>query len=119
MDDFCSEALDCIEDAVKNGGGGGGGSGARDAGTDGAAGGVKVAAVAEAAGVVEVGAGTGYWTSLLRARGIPVAAYDLNPCHSPEPNGHHKLLGRGNPPAFAAVSRGGGGSASVSHAPRA
>jgi hypothetical protein len=58
-------------------------------------------------GVVEVGAGTGYWTSLLRRRGSPVTAYDLHPCHSLEPNGHHKLLGNRNPPPFTAVERGG------------
>ena len=81
-----SEALDCIEEAVNSGSGGEG---------------------AASAGVVEVGAGTGYWASLLRRRGIPVTAYDLHPCHDPEPNGHHKLLGRGNPPPFTEVTRGG------------
>lgn len=29
--------------------------------------------------VVEIGAGTGYWASLLAARGVAVAAYDLHP----------------------------------------
>ena len=41
--------------------------------------------------VVEIGAGTGYWTSLLRRRGVRVAAYDLAPCDGAEPNGHHRL----------------------------
>ena len=89
-----SEALDCIEEAVRSarGGGGGGGEGGE---------------AAASAGVVEVGAGTGYWASLLRRRGIPVTAYDLHPCHDAELNGHHKLLGRGNPPPFTSVTRGG------------
>lgn len=30
-------------------------------------------------GVVEIGAGGGYWTMLLRARGVDVVAYDLDP----------------------------------------
>ena len=46
---------------------------------------------AAAAEVVEIGAGTGYWTSLLRRRGVRVAAYDLAPCDGAEPNGHHRL----------------------------
>lgn len=40
-------------------------------------------AVADAAsklcGVVELGAGTGYWAALLRARGVDVLAYDVEP----------------------------------------
>ena len=32
-----------------------------------------------AATIVHMGAGTGYWTSLLASRGIPVKAYDLHP----------------------------------------
>mmetsp|Transcript_22545 Transcript_22545/g.55809 ORF Transcript_22545/g.55809 Transcript_22545/m.55809 type:complete len:349 (+) Transcript_22545:345-1391(+) len=75
-----SEALDCVAQAVKDSAG---------------------------KGVVEIGAGTGYWTSLLRRRGIPVTAYDLHPCHAPEPNGHHRLLNRGNPPPFTSIARGG------------
>ena len=30
-------------------------------------------------GVVEIGAGTGYWAGLLRARGVDVVAYDIEP----------------------------------------
>lgn len=77
-----SEALDCIEEAVK-----GYNRKARE-------------------GVVEIGAGTGYWASLLRRRGVPVSAYDLHPCHSTEPNGYHKLLDEVNSPSFAKVTEG-------------
>ena len=43
-------------------------------------------AVAEASprGVVEVGAGTGYWARLLRDRGVDVVAYDVAPPPSPD-----------------------------------
>lgn len=34
------------------------------------------------AGVVEVGAGTGYWAKLLRGRGVDVAAFDIEPAPS-------------------------------------
>jgi hypothetical protein len=30
-------------------------------------------------GLIEIGAGAGYWTSLLRGRGLDVVAYDINP----------------------------------------
>ena len=33
-------------------------------------------------GVVEVGAGTGYWAAALHARGVPVSAHDLHPAPS-------------------------------------
>lgn len=36
------------------------------------------------AGVVEIGAGSGYWARLLAARGVDVVAYDLHPPPSPE-----------------------------------
>ena len=29
--------------------------------------------------MIEVGAGTGYWASLLQARGVNITAYDLQP----------------------------------------
>jgi len=38
--------------------------------------------------VVEIGAGTGYWAALLRARGVDVAAYDS--CPLPGPNPWHR-----------------------------
>jgi hypothetical protein len=44
-------------------------------------------------GVVEIGAGSGYWAALLRDRGVRVEAYDI----APEP-----------PPAAGAPARGGG-----------
>ena len=37
------------------------------------------AIVALGMGVVELGCGSGYWTRLLRARGVDVLAYDLHP----------------------------------------
>lgn len=36
------------------------------------------------AGVVEIGAGTGYWAHALQQRGVDVAAYDIAPAPSPE-----------------------------------
>jgi hypothetical protein len=36
------------------------------------------------AGVVEVGAGTGYWACLLQRRGVQVAAFDIEPAPSPQ-----------------------------------
>eukprot|EP00897_Mesotaenium_endlicherianum_P009382 jgi/Mesen1/8472/ME000478S07970 len=44
-------------------------------------------------GVLEIGAGTGYWAHLLRQRGVQVAAYDLQPLDGDNPgtNGHHSL----------------------------
>src|SRR5579883_3024053 len=35
--------------------------------------------IAKCAPIVEIGAGSGYWASLLRARGVAVTAYDANP----------------------------------------
>jgi len=91
-----AEALDCIEQTFHSSGG---------------------------EGLVEIGAGTGYWACLLRRRGIVVMPYDLHPCHAMEPNGHHKLLGKVrtcdgkqdnpnapayvNPPGFTTVECGG------------
>lgn len=45
-----------------------------------------LATVAEAGPVVEVGAGTGYWAALMRARGADVIAYDKHPL---ETGGNH------------------------------
>ena len=36
------------------------------------------------AGVVEIGAGTGYWAHLLQQRGVDVAAFDIEPAPSPQ-----------------------------------
>lgn len=36
------------------------------------------------AGVVEIGAGTGYWAHALEQRGLDVAAFDIEPAPSPE-----------------------------------
>uniref|UniRef100_A0A7S2TMA9 Uncharacterized protein n=1 Tax=Lotharella oceanica TaxID=641309 RepID=A0A7S2TMA9_9EUKA len=40
-------------------------------------------------GVVEIGAGTGYWASLLQQRGVNVIAYDKFPTHCSELNPYH------------------------------
>ena len=67
--------------------------------------------------VLEMGAGTGFWTALLRARGNVrrIDAVDLAPCDGSEHNGHHavQVMDRGtkkktsaNPPPFARVTRG-------------
>jgi hypothetical protein len=65
--------------------------------------------------VLEMGAGTGFWTALLRARGNvrQIDAVDLAPCDGYEHNGHHAVqwqIGQtkksANPPPFARVTRG-------------
>lgn len=45
----------------------------------------SVAAIADCspAGVIEIGAGTGYWAELLRDHGVDVIAYDIDPPPSP------------------------------------
>ncbi len=40
--------------------------------------------------VVEMGAGTGYWTHLLRERGVDVVAYDQMPPDGSDSNGFHR-----------------------------
>ena len=62
--------------------------------------------------LLEMGAGTGFWTALLRARGNirRIDAVDVAPCDGAATNGHHATARRGaplaNPPPFAAVRRG-------------
>ena len=65
--------------------------------------------------VLEMGAGTGFWTALLHARGNlrRIDAVDLAPCDGYEHNGHHAVqwqIGQtkksANPPPFARVTRG-------------
>ena len=71
--------------------------------------------VAGVSGVVEIGAGTGYWTHILRLHGVPVTAYDLHPCDGADTNGHHASSAEGtNPPPFASV-RTGGADAAAAH----
>jgi hypothetical protein len=57
-------------------------------------------------GIIEIGAGTGYWCALLKRRGVKVDAVDLNPCDGEDPNGHHAFA-NANPPPFLKVRRGG------------
>ena len=67
--------------------------------------------------LVEMGAGTGFWTALLRARGNVrrIDAVDLAPCDGSEHNGHHAVALKNasglekitaNPPPFARVALG-------------
>ncbi|MPY95760.1 MAG: hypothetical protein GEV08_22715 [Acidimicrobiia bacterium] len=44
---------------------------------------LRAIAAASPRGVVEVGAGTGYWAHLLREQGVDVVAYDIAPAPSP------------------------------------
>ena len=44
-----------------------------------------LAALADRAPLIEIGAGLGYWAELLRRRGVEVAAYDSHP---PSPSSH-------------------------------
>lgn len=48
-------------------------------------------------GVVEIGAGTGYWAGLLRERGVEVAAYDRHPYRSGHADGCWSQVKRGGP----------------------
>lgn len=61
-----------------------------------------------AGGVVEIGAGTGYWARLLAERGVDIIAYDEAPMDQPQPNGFHALGGSawGNVPPFWPVTQG-------------
>ncbi len=45
---------------------------------------LAVITASAALGVVEIGAGTGYWARLLHERGVDVIAYDIAPAPSPE-----------------------------------
>ena len=62
--------------------------------------------------LLEMGAGTGLWTALLRARGVieRVDAVDVAPCDGADINGHHAVFSTenvaaalANPPPFATV----------------
>ena len=69
-------------------------------------------------GVVEMGAGTGYWSHLLSEMGVDVHPFDRHPTHERAPNPQH-MLGGGvsgrienenawiNPPPFCQVCAGG------------
>lgn len=47
-------------------------------------------------GVVEIGAGTGYWTGLLRERGVDVVAYDVEPHHNAQADAEWSDVAVGN-----------------------
>lgn len=58
--------------------------------------------------LLEMGAGTGLWTALLRARGSieRIDAVDVAPCDGADINGHHAVFSSvalANPPPFATV----------------
>lgn len=69
-------------------------------------------------GVVEMGAGTGYWSHLLSETGLDVYPFDRHPTHEKAPNPQH-MIGGGmnertgnenawiNPPSFCQVHAGG------------
>ena len=78
-----------------------------------------LSAIAEASprGVVEIGAGTGYWASELRCRGVSVAAYDIAPVHLDLHNGYHHLGDGGNALPWFDVQAG-GAEAAAAHSER-
>jgi hypothetical protein len=80
-----------------------------------------LAKAAGSAGLVEVGAGTGFWSALLARRGVCVRAYDAAPvdCAGTH-NGHHAVPGSAvPPPPFAAVARRDAAAAAAAHPRRA
>ena len=76
-------------------------------------------AIAEASprGVVEIGAGTGYWAYELRDRGVSVEAYDIAPVHLDLHNGYHHLGDGGNALPWFDVQAG-GAEAAAAHSER-
>jgi len=48
-------------------------------------------------GVVEIGAGSGYWAWLLRERSVDVVAYDRKPYHNAQVDAKWSLVKRGGP----------------------
>lgn len=72
-----------------------------------------IAEFASPHGIVEVGAGTGYWAHLLEAKGVSVRAFDATPCHGSDLNGFHAFKGMGNVLPFTRVSAGGAEAAAM------
>ena len=64
-------------------------------------------------GVVEIGAGTGYWAHLLMKRGCSVRAFDAAPMQESDLNGFHALAHSGNALPFTRVHRGGAEAAAL------
>jgi hypothetical protein len=48
-------------------------------------------------GLIEIGAGTGYWTGLLRARGVDVVAFDRDPYKSSQADARWSEVLKGTP----------------------
>lgn len=76
--------------------------------------------------VRQVGAGTGYWASLLNASGVDVVAYDSAPVDSAQRNGHHVVStgtapgqGMTNAPPFFSVAHADAADAAAAHPGRA
>lgn len=64
-------------------------------------------------GIVEIGAGTGFWSHQLVARGARVHAFDATPCQLETVNGFHALANMGNALPFVRVSPGGAEAAAL------
>jgi hypothetical protein len=70
-------------------------------------------------GVVDAGAGTGYWAALLRGAGVDVLPYDAAPLDDGAThNGHHALPRGAAPPPFLRVRRGDAAAAAAAHPER-
>ena len=78
-----------------------------------------IARFAGATGVVEVGAGTGYWAAALSRRGIDVRAYDAAPVDCAAAHNGHHVLASTSPPPFAAVLQRDARNAAAAHPRRA
>ena len=67
---------------------------------------LRAIAKASPHGIVEVGAGTGYWAHLLQdLHGVSVRAFDSHPCHDQAYiNGFHAMGGMGNAIPFFEVA---------------
>jgi hypothetical protein len=55
-----------------------------------------IRAIAALGKIVEIGAGTGYWASLLEKAGAEVAAYDIAPYANPQVDGEHFQVLKGD-----------------------
>ncbi|GAB5363144.1 hypothetical protein AAMO2058_000858200 [Amorphochlora amoebiformis] len=60
-------------------------------------------------GVVEIGAGTGYWGLCLRENGIDIKCYDLVPTNQNEDTNIYHWMGSENAKSFISVAQGGAG----------
>lgn len=77
-----------------------------------------LAVLAKYAPLVECGAGTGYWTALLRARGVDALAYDLAPPGRGARNAHRNPFHRAGRQPWAEVQRASAAAAARRHGER-